>query len=79
MNRCPKMTSRRVGKRASITPARTMPGESPSEDWSVVDVEPVIALKQPVSLDDVRATLAALSDGTLAHAGGDRRTIAVTP
>ena len=34
MKRCPKMTSSSVGKRASITPARTMPGESPSEVWS---------------------------------------------
>jgi predicted RNA-binding protein with PUA-like domain len=28
---------------------------APEEDWSVVDVEPVVALKAPVSLDAIRA------------------------
>jgi predicted RNA-binding protein with PUA-like domain len=28
---------------------------APEEDWSVVDVEPVVSLKAPVSLDAIRA------------------------
>lgn len=32
------------------------PDPTSDEDWSVVDVEPVIALKKPVGLDAIRAT-----------------------
>ena len=28
---------------------------APGEDWSVVDVEPVVPLKAPVTLDSIRA------------------------
>ena len=34
---------------------RGLPRSHPDEDWSVVDIEPVKALKRPVTLDEMRA------------------------